>query len=483
MIKKQKISEGGDIPPIEDRVKTCYSNSSERKLDTLARILEGGSECAAACLIDGEMWIASNKLFENTKIPQNTYYFFVQKTLEYFISLSTDQQLNRESAFKLICKWNLKSLKQDRLSKSAQEKIIDEFWKNLNSKNDYFENLTINDLLRMFCSEAPKPKEELPKLQKGINKLTKIRRDFIKFEKALISKKSIKIAFSNVNAKKSILLVGPQDMHAEMRILEFLIKKYGNVKNLPEVYIGISKLACINCRSVILAINSELRNTLRYIVEKTEIINERLTVVLSRKPVVNVRGFHRLNSKWIAPSFLNIHNSIRLKHLDVLKDLPRSLSSITNTSESESVYSVQACSERSAPLNKILPILLLRGFCDANLIQDVEKACHIIRILSLDWNLLMKKMHYFENSEDQWSQGDKNNIIVDALVSHDIKEDPVTKSIVKLFIENFSIIKEMMIKEENSHIDKAMQNLQANIKFWYRGNDILKLWGKLLEIS
>ena len=72
---------------------------------------------------------------------------------------------------------------------------------------------------------------------------------------------------------------------------------------------------------------------------------------------------------------------------------------------------------------------------------------------------------------------------MDALVSHDIKEDPVTKSIVKLFIENFSIIKEMMIKEENSHIDKAMQNLQANIKFWYRGNDILKLWGKLLEIS
>ena len=44
MIKKQKISEGGDIPPIEDRVKTCYSNSSERKLDTLARILEGGND-------------------------------------------------------------------------------------------------------------------------------------------------------------------------------------------------------------------------------------------------------------------------------------------------------------------------------------------------------------------------------------------------------------------------------------------------------
>ena len=200
------------------------------KIRCFSKNTRGRQWCVAACIINGELRIASNKLFENTKTPQNTYYFFVQRTLEYFISLSTDQRLNRELAFKSICEWNLKSLKQDRLSKSTQEKIIDEFWKNLNNKTDYLENLTIKDLLRIFCSDAPKPKEELPKLQKGINKLAKIRRDFIKFEKALINEESIKIAFSSVDANSSILLAGPQDMHAEMRIMEFLIKKYGNVQ-------------------------------------------------------------------------------------------------------------------------------------------------------------------------------------------------------------------------------------------------------------
>ena len=61
---------------------------SERRMDTLARLISGKSICVAVALINGKLYISANEFFEKTKIKQNKILSVIKETLDYLGEVS-----------------------------------------------------------------------------------------------------------------------------------------------------------------------------------------------------------------------------------------------------------------------------------------------------------------------------------------------------------------------------------------------------------
>ena len=230
---------------LQKATKTRSSEKVEksfRRLDSLARLLEGNAICAAVYYdeISRQILIANNKVHSNSH-ETNTYITNVHK----IFSLISKEDLSIEEIIDTLSDDILLNMKQnDRhyysslkltekdLKKRLEDYLIDAFQSGDSTKK--WKNYKIKD--------------EDKKMEKIIHTTAKHLKDFLKLRDFLLYKHKYDYATRNIfeairNKRYQILHFEGKDVHAEMRLLSHhLREKHGKPR-----YIGLSKLCCAHC--------------------------------------------------------------------------------------------------------------------------------------------------------------------------------------------------------------------------------------------
>ena len=296
-----------------------------RRMDSLARLIEGSSECAAVCFDGEKLLIASNTLYDNSR--ENSAIKLIEEIMSFFADIAVHNddkdfiKNNPEHGLKVFDKI---------IQKSVPNKQKEFFLKDGNKQNPYIEKLG-----KYFFSDAKKKAENLtPKELAGIAgfgmklddriasclvfsafAIERLATDWKKFTNFLHEKHNnddyasgIVEAFKNLTKLKQsksssskpkklgykILKIGAKDnkLHAEMQIIQELIDNQKKGK----IYIGISKLCCLDC-SIAISSYNQANNEDEEISQTPEELNESNILQLLK------RGDHNLSFKWSKPDF------------------------------------------------------------------------------------------------------------------------------------------------------------------------------------
>lgn len=248
------------------------ANKWKLKLDSIARLIEGGSTCAAITIEEDSFLIATNKNFPSNSTDQG--YVLIQTVMSYLKKVATvDTEQEIESDFKeaviKICREAMSGLQvplhiKDKLLENAFiERVMEASNK---GQPDY---TGLRDCISEMAEYGHVPGNEgsafvvcvalmrdLKKTRNFIRKNKDVTGDsetarFIKaikgYNKSNIidnSKLALKIHDENTR-------IG---MHAEMRILSLIEDKLKARDVSYKNYIGISKLCCLDCHAMIHAV-------------------------------------------------------------------------------------------------------------------------------------------------------------------------------------------------------------------------------------
>lgn len=249
-----------------------------RRLDSLARLIEGENICTAACRIGNEILITSNKAHAlKNKFPDHKDVKYIQKILSHFktaqskesdinilseiatIKISSLMKKNVDvkqslqidsSAFKKIAEYlyglktGMEWLKKDSLAFYAKF-LSEEDKQNWAEKNE--KKLTAPDKLALI-----KIKNKITGIQFVVEQVWRLVRDF----------KKMKMYFDeNNDVSFKILAIGKENEHAEVRMIGYLLET-GVLSNPQQadtpqatVFIGLSKLCCSDCARLINTVN------------------------------------------------------------------------------------------------------------------------------------------------------------------------------------------------------------------------------------
>jgi hypothetical protein len=260
----------------------------KRRLDSLAKLLASNSECVAVCVLEGRLFIAANELYSGSL--DNIVNSSIKKIMNYIQCISSNKKPSiehRKEAFKEVCS----KRRLDSVIGTGLLKISDE----ISEKIAYYILENHGNYDKEFINSFEK---ESAVAALACDNFSKLYVDFSKLEQ------SIKNKFSNTGKEDSITdeqltafsskyeILYYQDVknvHAESQIVDHIINlvDIGEIKfDIPsEIYIGISKLCCMNCRSIVIAASKILKeNNLEFV----------------------IRGKHDLDFKFIWPK--NIKN-------------------------------------------------------------------------------------------------------------------------------------------------------------------------------
>lgn len=233
---------------------TKYELSIDQKrLDTLAKILECSSMCVAVTQLDGKFLIAANEFNKNTKEPDgNQQLNLITEIMNFFKNIadkpttSSDEiTRNRDLLMQKICSARLSVLGQGKLN--VPPEAIQKFITTQRLETESHPSTT-------ECTEFQKQTKK-SNIHAAFFDMLIIYRKFLKIEHSIkhasdddskvMSLKHLK-AFQTFS-QDCVLREGTAKAHAEMQILGKLIDK--EIKG--RVHIGISKLCCIQCRCVL----------------------------------------------------------------------------------------------------------------------------------------------------------------------------------------------------------------------------------------
>ncbi len=235
---------------------TTERTPSQRRLDSFAKLLAVNSECVAVSIVNGEIWIAANDLNEKSK-SSNTTITSIQEIFSYFQGVANTGNIGslgeRAKLFKMIC------------SKSRLQKKLKAGYSAFNLKDQELEEIAV----LVFKSQGQSKISDIAKITGGkvgetslvYAEFAKLYKHFIKLEEALTQKKAV-LSEQEFSVFKSASIRILQEeasvkngVHAEVQILGSFVKSLLESKlDLTEdkkIYIGISKLCCLNCRCVI----------------------------------------------------------------------------------------------------------------------------------------------------------------------------------------------------------------------------------------
>jgi len=231
--------------------------SPERRLDSLARILEGTSNCTAVTCINGQFYITANEFTDKSQPKNNVQFQFVAEVMEYFKNISTQGAKDDKRRFELLTDMCIKRLSN---STHGMVKAPDEVVKTITSLIEK----NIEPTKEAF-KKAEIPEIEFPDAYFVYGLLHLINRDFKKIEhgilKAVVDNDFSKITKEQIIAfqsfsHKNILLEEPLPVHAELQLLS-KVMQLGVNKSL---HIGISKLCCFHCHYMLETANEILKN-------------------------------------------------------------------------------------------------------------------------------------------------------------------------------------------------------------------------------
>ena len=218
-------------------------DSNNRRLDSFSRLLAkgSGSTCVAVAISDGKLIVAANEfhLGTETEEGENKKLSDIRKILEYFKKVSEKEAIpskDRIDIFKLIC-----SSEKSSISAASYYSKLGE--------NAFLE--IINDLVSEKIITIKDYKKRFGALHKiawdAYGHFESLFQDFSKVE-SLLKDEDVKV---NIDLENCILRKELESgVHAEMQILVELMKQ-----NKKDIYIGISKLCCLDCCCMLKAIN------------------------------------------------------------------------------------------------------------------------------------------------------------------------------------------------------------------------------------
>ena len=225
----------------------------QKRLDTLAKILECSSMCVAVTQVDGKFLIAANEFNKNTKEPDsNQQLNLIIEIMNFFkniankLTTSSDKiTQNRDLLMQKICSARLSVLGQGKLN--VPPEAIQKF---ITTKRLETESYPSTKECTGFQKQTKKSN-----IHAAFFDMLIIYRKILKMEHSIkhasdddfkvISLKHLK-AFQTFS-QDCVLREGTAKAHAEMQILGKLIEK--GIKN--RVHIGISKLCCVQCKCVL----------------------------------------------------------------------------------------------------------------------------------------------------------------------------------------------------------------------------------------
>lgn len=257
-----------------------------RRIDSLARLLEGNSICAAVYYHaeTKELWLANNKVHATSR-PDNDQI----TTMKSVFSLVSEEHLSIETILERLTNVICLNFAQEKRFEQAK----------LNSKSFDIKAYVSEILKDMFKSghatkvwmaSAIKNMEEEDDIKNAIalliKKTTRIARDFLKLRDFLLKENlTDPIAQGLLKAireqKIKIIHCEGKDVHAEMRIVANQLSKPSN----GETYIGISKLCCDHCSLAMQAFG------------------------------IKSRGLHGQSAKWPIPSFISSNHNNLTKYM------------------------------------------------------------------------------------------------------------------------------------------------------------------------
>ncbi len=254
-----------------------------RRLDSLARLLEGNAKCAAIYYHEPKniLWIANNKIYDNSRNKNQCL-----ENLEYTFYLISQEDLNIEDIFNKLTQIiyiNFKNEDWRKMDKFKDDKELKERIKK-HLKNLFESSLTTKEWQQREIKNLKRSPLDNVKLS-IIEKVVKLTRDFLKIRAFLLSTKnkndiagSILLAIKNSNYKP--LRYEDNKVHAEMRILS---KIYSASTATGYFYIGISKLCCAHCARAIEAFNNNRASD----------------------ETIKCRGLHGQVYNWHVPNFIS----------------------------------------------------------------------------------------------------------------------------------------------------------------------------------
>jgi len=227
----------------EKRVSKKNVSRHFRRLDSIARLLEGGSICAAVYFhpTTKTIWIANNKIHATSRQDNKE----IKRIKEIFALISQPGSSIEKIIDYLsdIIYWHVSQEKRYEKSKLDNVNIKDKISK-------WIEELFLSGEKSKSWKEQMIAEEDDKNIIFVLQKTAKTVRDFIKVRSFLLENKN-KDATANgilaaINAGRfQIVHMEAKDVHAEMRLLAKKIA--ANDQDNEEVYFGISKLCCNHC--------------------------------------------------------------------------------------------------------------------------------------------------------------------------------------------------------------------------------------------
>jgi|GEM_PF-5290331 len=311
---------------------TKINSKAKTITDNLARLLETDSTgCTAACLINNKILISDNEFKTSEEVESTRRFQQIEKVLEYFQAYEGDKSTDEhKNIFKEICQNKIKGEERGYLKLLTEEDI------------NMLTNIFLESPKDQQDAEFSKWKKTLPREKRKFaatafeicatiqHDLTRVEH-FIQnnpehsFTQALREyAKPVQvcaddtISYSNYkitnNNESGILLVytnnesvNSKPQHAELQIIDYLIFT-GNFpipdEKKENIYIGISKLCCLECATAIESCNEYAQQQNQRI--NTTVGEEDITDNYIKK--IETRGEHDINFEQTPSHFLKPKN-------------------------------------------------------------------------------------------------------------------------------------------------------------------------------
>lgn len=253
-----------------------------RRLDALSRLLEGSHICVAVYRQkDNTLLITANDINERTRKTTISEGTLIADVMRYFTDKEKRDNPDKEiEIFNRICLASVKS------SDTSGIKISDATIKRISdyilNKDRNWKTLSVLELLEIATGNpALTAPFESGDIMRAFFIISDLARDFRK----------VKSFFSKEDFTFKVLNIGKQNVHAELRMIDYLLKN-DRINFINDThYIGISKLCCAKCELLIKTMNFTMKEN------KT-----------TGKDFIETRGEHGIgadDTKWQEPDFLD----------------------------------------------------------------------------------------------------------------------------------------------------------------------------------
>lgn len=200
-----------------------------RRMDSLARLCEGGDTCAAVSVQENKVYVSTNKIHKNSSTTTANY-ILIDRILRYFSKVKTAlHPSQRQELFEEKIEILLDIIPRMTLSNARWDKLNAELTRSKTKEliKDFYTSNQATKIWRDSCNTEDKVL---------LQYTSRLIRDFEKLEKSISQDQQNNDFISLLTRGKfTILRIDHEGVHAEMRHM------------VTNNYIGISKLGCAHC--------------------------------------------------------------------------------------------------------------------------------------------------------------------------------------------------------------------------------------------